>query len=489
VPCAVAQPLAVLPAPADGSFGNFASLYHFEDAPSFGNINLFYGNFGGDFNRPQLPAQGQLGGFAASGRQRQGPLIWHGDFTWQYQRDEGQQWNNTSLHPDIQPYLWADEGTGRWDRNHFRAAVQVGSAYSGNLQWGAGLFFEGGQGDRFNDPKPLYRSRRLGLAPEIAFRMGGQSSLALQLLYISFSEDYELGFFSVDDPLLFRLRGYGTFTRTPFVSGERQLGSQQFGGGLRWVTSQHWAVQLRGSFTQGKADEGVSIVTPGGEWQTLLTNLVLQKSWKGTLENSFAVTGTFRQNEGTDPTFQAVNARLQTTGMAVQWQLSKPITGSFTWKAKLLAGWQNRRQEDIATFTDAKVQHLPFGLDWVGQWKKGKLKPFLQVQGYYRSILSSSLQVGSPTPITEALVRPDFNILSANFYTLGLNAGVDWKHGAGQMRAMLLARHTQASGTDPALVQYNFGLLLAFSPQQGFGLPPFPQGHELQVNNFQPLDY
>jgi len=482
--CVSAQPLGIFPAPTTALPEGFASLYHFEEAPSFSHIGLFYTTFDGDFNRPQLPEKGHLGGFSASGIQRQGKLIWHGDFDWQYQRDEGQQWNNTSLHPDVQPYLWADEATGRWDRNHFRAAAQVGSARSGDLQWGAGLFFEGGQGDRFNDPKPLYRFRRLGVVPEVAIKAGAQSWLALQLLFASFSEDNEMGFFSVDDPLLFRLRGYGTFTRTPFVSGERQLGSQQAGGSLRWVTAHHWVMQLRGSYTQGEAVEGVAITTPNGEWQTLQADLLLQKSWQGNLKQNLSVTSSFWQNEGTDPTFQAVNARLQISEAAVQWKLALPDTTAFCWRVQLLVGFQSRLQEDLATFTKANVQQVPIALNLGGHWQKGKLKPFVLAQGHYRTVLSSNLQVGTPTTITESLVAPDFDILSANFYTAGLCAGVDWPHASGHMRLMLLAQHTEAHSTEPSLVQQSFGLTLAFSPRRAFQLPALPQAYGLQANTF-----
>jgi len=432
--------------------------------------------FEGNFNRPQTPASGILGGFEANGRKRQNKLIWEGRFSWQYQRDKGQQWNNTSRHPDALPYIWADETVGTWARNHFKSSVQVGTTMTGNLQFGAGLLFEGGQGNRLNDPRPLYRFRELGIAPELALRVKKTNWLAVQLLYLSFSEDNEIGFFSVDDPLLFRLRGPATFTRTPFVSGERQLNSQQIGGGLRWVSEKQFAAQFRGTVSWGKAEEGVAIITPGGKWQILNASLLLQKSWQGKLRNSFSLSGNIVQNEGTDPTFQAINTRLQITKIGLAFQISKPDSTAFHWSLRTMANWQVRSQEDLATFTETNLQQLPLSLHLDGKWLKGKLRPFLLLHGHYQALLSENLQIGSPTFISENLLLPDFEILSSEFFSIGTGIGLDIGQGAKKFRFLLFARHIQSLGASQLFNQQHAGLSITFIPGSTLYLPKLFQG-------------
>lgn len=464
------QSVEPLPGQHHNPLSHFASLYSVKQVSDFSLVNLSYKNFDGDFNRPQLPASGYIGAFTASGRQKHNNLIWQGNFSFKYQRDEDQQWNNTSLHPDTQPFLWADAATGRWDRNHFSADVQLGSAYEGNYQWGAGLFFHGGQGDRFNDPKPLYRYRRFGIAPEIAVRFSNRNWLALQLLYIDYSEDNEMGFFSVDDPLLYRLRGYGTFSRTPFVSGERELSSQSVGATIQWVRPGRWAIQFGGMVTQGNAEEGAAIITPGGEWESLKANFSTEKYWQGTSNiSSIQLQGQFSEIEGIDAVFQAVNARLQTARVAIDWNIATSDSMAFNWRANVGTAFTHRLQEDLAAFTEAQVQGIPLDVNFRVAWKKDKLTPFVAATGNYFQVLSSSLEVGDTNALTD-LVFPDFEILSASSLTMRLAAGVDWQYSKGVVRLSAFAQRLQDVESNTSLHQNQFGLSLAFSPQGVFDL-------------------
>ena len=463
---AYAQSVEPFPVYPHFELREFASLFSVEQSPEFSQISLSYFGITGDFNRPQLPDSGHLGNFNASGKQQKDNLIWSGSFSWQYQRDEGQQWNNTSLHPDVQPYLWADAGKGRWDRNHFNAQVQVGTTNLSHLNWGGGLFFEGGEADRFNDPKPLYRFRRFGISPEGSMHFSKDNWIALKLLYSSYSEDNEIGFFSIDDPLLYRLRGYGTFTRTPFVSGERQLRSQSVGGTIRWLIPNNRAAQFGGSTTWGNAKEGISIVTDGGEWKTLEADFGLEKSWQNVLhKKNVNLTGRIRENEGTDAIFQAINARLRTAQVAIQWTMATlDSTAAFHWQIQAEAAFTLRLQKDLATFTEAKVNSLPFGINLGVILDKSSVSPFVMISTYYYQVLYSDLQVGRESAFSE-LIIPDFEFLGASAYTAKLVGGVNWKQSQGTYRLSGFFQRRQAVSPIPSLFQNQFGLTLTFSPK------------------------
>ena len=382
--------------------------------PDYSRVGLFFHSQGGNFARPQLPASGMAGGFEAKGRKRVNRLVWDGQFAYRYQQDEDQAWNNTSLHPDAQPYLWADTATGRWDRNYFDAEVHLREISDRKIQWGGSLFFRGGQGDRFNDPRPLYRFRRMGIAPELHVRFSDTRWLALQLSFSSFSEDNEMGFFSVDDPLLYRLRGYGTFSRTAFVSGERQLRAQKAGFGLRWLEQDQFMGQLSAAAEWGETEEGVAIVNTTGEWQSLMAALNLHRSWSHPWQPRLSFSGHARRNSGTDPIFGAVNARLQTAGAALDAQIRQEDSTAINWNLQATAGWSARRQEDLATFTEANIQALPLKVAAGFSRQYKQFFPFLLMLASYRPVMSASLEVVDATEITDRLVRPDFAILPTN---------------------------------------------------------------------------
>ncbi len=480
---ACAQGIRQLPEKDVYQFPQFISLHQAKQTPDFSLVKLSYQSFDGDFNRPQLPASGQMGAFTASGRKEQEFLIWQGDFSFQYQRDDGQQWNNTSLHPDEQPYLWADEGTGQWDRNHFNANVQLGSVREGSFNWGVSVFLKGGQGDRFNDPKPLYRYRRLGIAPEVSWRFNQENFLAVQLNYSNYSEDNEIGFFSVDDPLLYRLRGYGTFTRTPFVSGERQLKQQSIGSVLRWINVKsgqfdRWIVEVAGQLRQGSAAEGTAIITPGGKWEALQGNFSVEKVLQSfNYAHSIKVSGTAQETAGVDAVFQAINTRLQTALIGLGWTLAKTDSANFNWQLGIHAAVSQRFQEDLAAFTEAEVQGLPITMNFQTAWKRDKISPFLSLTGNYFHALNTSLQVGSENALNELIV-PDFEILTTNSYMLRAAAGVDWKYSKGVFRLSAFAQLMRAAEANTSLSQSQFGLSIAFSPQGIFNLPTLQEGKQ-----------
>lgn len=440
--------------------------------PDYSRVGVFYHAVGGNFARPQLPASGMAGGFEAKGRKRVNRLVWDGQFTYRYQQDERQDLNNTSLHPDAQPYLWADTATGRWDRNYFDARVQLREINQRKIQWGASLFFRGGQGDRFNDPRPLYRFRRMGIAPELYFHLSDTRWVALQLSFSSFSEDNEMGFFSVDDPLLYRLRGYGTFSRTAFVSGERQLSAQKAGIALRWMEQERLSGLLSAAAEWGKAEEGVAIINTAGEWQSLMAAFSLNRNWSHPLNPKLSLNGYARRNSGTDPIFGAINARLQTAGAKLSTQVSQQDSSAFHWYLQANGGWTVRQQEDLATFTEADLQYLPVRLSAGFSRQYNRMSPFLVIVGTYRPVLKSTLQAVDATEITERLVRDDFAILSADYYLLSLQGGLDRQGEQGRMRFSFKLSRQQALSRQN-LFQNLMTLSVSFFPEYAPSQSPF----------------
>jgi len=281
-----------------------------------------------------------------------------------------------------------------------------------------------------------------------------------------------MGFFSVDDPLLYRLRGYGTFSRTAFVSGERQLSAQKAGIALQWQEQQHLSARISAATEWGKAEEGISIINTAGEWQSLMATVGLDRSWSHPLNPRLGFSGYARRNSGNDPIFGAINARLQTAGGELNAQLRQQDAGKLHWYLKAKGGWTVRKQEDLATFTEANVQSLPLGLASGFSRQYNQLTPFLLLSATYRPVISAALQVTDATEITDRLVRDDFAILSTDSYQLSLQGGLDRQSEQGRMRfAFNLSRQQALGGSN--LFQNLLTLSISFFPEYAPSQSPF----------------
>jgi hypothetical protein len=360
----------------------------------------------GDFQRPQWPSQFRFTNLNVNGLTKIPKMIFAGSFNYQLARNRQQFWRNTHISPEESPFIWADSSAGLWHLNLFSAKVLMANNSSNQINFGLELVYSGGSGDRKNDPRPLFRQQSILIKPGVAF-MFLQGSLGLHIAYRRYTEDNEVGFFSVQNSLLYRLRGYGTFSRTPFVSGERIIRSDQAIAGLSYVGSTGWEAEIELGINNGEVVEGIANPNPQGEWYDTRFKLSTQDltpknspvGWRLSYDH-------FRQS-GSDPVFQAINYYLQKHEFwaTVRWE---PVKNDLI---ELSAGWHQRRQEDIIAATKADIMHA--SLKIAALFDGSALRHYPAISWYHP--LRQQLNIGNPGEISQALIVPDFNLLKRGF--------------------------------------------------------------------------
>lgn len=436
------------------------ALYHRSYA---GSIGIAYQNEEGSLRRPQDPSSISLLSFLASGCQQTSGLIVLGKFQYNVQRDEGQQWRNTGHTADDQPFIWADTSEGIWDRNRFDAQVKMVTTRKDHLlQGGMELQYKGGTGDRQSTPKPLYRFHQLAISPSLVYKTEAHA-VAVMFHYRQQSEDNEMGYYVYDSPLLYRLRGYGTFSRTPFVSGARLLKATTLGGSLEYVKGNFGGnyVQALASYdrTKGAIEEGVAMTTPAGDWHT--HELSGKFNW-GHLQHESqwltSVNFSLSRVTGTDPIFQAVNYYLN------KFLINPAIryTRSDRWHAEIHAEYSTREQKDIVSVTNASVRRTGLGLSYYHRFTVSEKADLFTIPclDYFKT-LDSDLQVLSPTEISQSLVRADFNILSQSYQQACIKAGIDIKQtNNNNIRLAISVTYLQNADYNRTLVGASFNYFL-----------------------------
>jgi hypothetical protein len=437
--------------------GSILMLYQLT---GIGTMGIHYKNENGSFRRPQEPSSINTFSFQASGVQQTSSLVFFGNFNYQVQRDEGQQWRNTAQPADDQPYIWADTSRGTWDRNHFNVQVKmVTHSKTRAVQGGIDFLYKGGAGDRQSTPKPLYRFHRLAISPSIIYKKGARQ-LALSFQYAQQSEDNEMGYYVNDRPLLYRLRGYGTFSRSPFVSATRLLSSTLLGGGIEYlkgkINDQYVRSVVSYAYTNGNIKEGIAVTTPAGEWNT--HELSGKFNWglrPGKAQWLTSIDFSMSRMSGKDPLFQAINYYLNKikVGPALRY------TKSDDCYAEIHAEYSHREEKDIVAATNATVHRADVGLAYFYRFSSSKHAKFFTLPRLsYSKPLDSNLLILSPTEISEAMVRPDFYILSQSYSQMGIQVGIDVKCKGNAVRVAVDAIHTQ----NAQLTRSQIGLVLNY---------------------------
>jgi hypothetical protein len=426
--------------------------------PRMGAVELTYKNENGNFRRPQQPASINALALAAGGVQRTGSLIVAGKFEYTLQRDEGQRWRNSQHQPDYQPFIWADSGAGTWNRSHFDAHVKIVSdKRQYGVKAGISMHYKGGIGDRDNTPKPLHRFHQLSVRPSLIYR-GKRQTWSASIHYAQQSEDNEMGFYVNDSPLLYRLRGYGTFSRSPFVSGNRLLKATTLGGQIEYLKGKSTEDFLQAAIsvdqTNGSIEEGIAIATPAGEWYTNVASGNF--SWGTTRSRSQWVASLklcASRTAARDPVFQAINYYLNKLSA----QPSLRYARKNNWYVEINAAYKQREQRDIVSATNATVSQTGMGANGFYRFRlSDRVGLFAAPTVAYYKTIASTLNILTPSEISEVLVRPDFDILSRSYQQAGIEMGIDLRNSQTPFRFSTLWLHQR--GGDLSRTQLNFSL-------------------------------
>ena len=372
----------------------------------------------GEWRRPQEAAQREALSLSAEGSQSAGKWLTTGSAQYQRATDANVAWNNSSDAYLGSSYVWADSVGGTFRRDALSLGGALVTPTWRRVTAGVQLDYALGQGARRNDPRPLFRRRVAELAPAIAIAIG-KHTLGFGALVGWHREDQEIGGgTSTDFPVVFRLRGIGTFDRTQLISAERAVLGGVMGAHAGWArTGNRWQASL-GSTIRIERDsvrDGISTPVTNGATRRVRVDgtAALRRrldrggmEWRAGLRTEAA--------RGRDPVFLATNAIDEATTFATQlqwWRGDSPIDAR--WSAELGAEQAVLSRRDVAAETEWRAT-VP-GIRASGGHRFGGREHTVLIAVAAGSDRASDASYASlrPTRMTPVLALADYAVVGA----------------------------------------------------------------------------
>lgn len=413
--------------------GNAATVA--ENLPRYGYARATASSVAGDFKRPMEPSATAAYGLSTGGSMKIGNWNLLADFAYQKRYDRRVGWAAVNDPYGGNPFIWADSSRGKWDRDEVKATIGASARLTGRWKAGLAVDYHIGTGARTSEPKPFYRSRDISLQPGVVYRLSSSQEIGLSGTAAFTQEENEIGYYSNSNVLLYRLRGYGTFSKSPFVSGERKRqGTRWKGGGHyleRWPTYQ-LLVQAAVSQIDEEVFEGVARtqttgyftgINLGGKVRLSTGNARKGKSLELSFEN--------KNGYADDMIFRAESASCILHDLQAEW-----------------SAWKQRGDRDLLQWTVMpslryvdyvdQASYMQFTATTVGgsfqfNYRKGLGDQFnLGVKpaaGYYHTIDDGFTSRAQHVVIRE-IIRPDYQYFRNHFWRINceLELGINSKH-------------------------------------------------------------
>lgn len=310
---------------------------------------------------------------------------------------------------------------GDWRRDHVSTSATLASPDWGGVRSGLTLRYTVGQGSRDNDPRPLYRLRRLGVTPGFtvavgAIRIGATATLALE------REEGEIGAYSQTDPFVFRLRGITTFDRTGLRTADRTRTGGTVGAGVQVGGREgRWTLAIDHGVDRDSTFDGVGTPSDAGRFR---------RTWsQGTARARFggveaAVQGRSSRGRGTDPIFRAVNVVQQddSVGLVLRTWRGRGLSDAPVVMAAVAEVSRSHRR-DIAAGSQWSASGLNLALGATLRLRVAGVGLVLVGQAGVLQSLASEYVAGRPSVMTPVLGEADYRRFAAD--------GVHWMAAAG----------------------------------------------------------
>jgi len=390
----------------------------------FATVNV--NNTSGNFRRPmQAEASNEIN-IATGGFKKLHGWAYKTNFTYTKQYDKNIAWSGVANAYEGNPFIWADSSIGNWERDHIKAAISIAApVVFKKLQTGLTLDYQIGSGARITEPKPFYRQRTIALQPGINWLIATNKSVGITGKINFIQEENELGFFSNGNVLLYRIRGYGTFSKAPFVNGERKrkgtdlqatMHYQQPFGKYQLLVSAYAAQR------DEEINEGVAIQQPAGFFTEIKFggNAMLQtgNAAKG---KSILVNYQVKNGYADDVIFRAESASYNEhllQAIISIWHTSN--TQKSLWQFTATPEFKFIDNTDQATLTQLTAATV--GGSFKANWRK-QIKPNIHLQlqpfaGYYY-VADSEFINQRPNVITKNIILPDYRFFATDHARYG----------------------------------------------------------------------
>lgn len=412
---------------------NAAALPHWQSR-GYGLTRLTGYQTAGPLRRPQEPVRHQSVGLHTEGMRPVGGWWVFGEFDYRKTADTQLAFSHGYDPFNGNPYLWADTLTGDWTRDHIRARVALTTPVRGRWRLGLALPYHVGQGSRLLDPKPFYRFRDVGVLPSVWRQVSARWGWGLVLGGQFTQEENEVGFFTVrtDNPLLYRMRGYGSFSQSPIVSAERLVRGTTWlaTAQTEWKTgAASWGAQVGGRLRHETIREGIAAPQAGGVFREAAAHARLSRvqprpggGWR------LAAQTDLRQGRGTDPILSSIGPTYLLTTTRLDYDHWRLTNERFRHETTYLMA-ETMQYSDPIVRTDWSALRLMLGVEVLRRWgTAGNGTGWFGRLGLgVRYVPTRSFVALRPTRLTTLLTRPDYVIQTTSAGLLGGSIGRDFR--------------------------------------------------------------
>lgn len=403
------------------SFTNNAAAISENYQPGYGYAKATAGLISGDFRRPMQPSGSSIVSLSTGGRKKIGRWSLSADFEYRKVYDKDVDWAAVNDPYDGNPFIWVDSTSGRWDRDHIHATVGAATELGQLLKAGLFIDYSIGTGARTSEPKPFYRMRDISLHPGFIWQLSATEDIGLSASIGFVQEENEIGFYSNSNVLLYRLRGYGTFSKSPFVSGERKRKGTLMKGSLQYQKRwERYNLAICGSAAQRHEEvfEGVARTQTTGYFTGID---YAGKLWlyTGTAMTGKALDISYENQNGyaDDMIFRAESAsfiRHSILACLSSWKQRNEHTGQMQWS--LLPSLTYVDYADQGAFMQFSATTLGGMIElnyrnYIGKKMKVQVRP---AAGYYHA-LDHYFTTRAQHVIVRQLIVPDYHFFSASF--------------------------------------------------------------------------
>jgi hypothetical protein len=396
-----------------------------------GSIAVIRTAASGSFKRPQEAASTAGTSFLSTGAYRFGDWQSIGTFRYVNSEERDIPWLSVADPYRGNPYLWADTNGGDWSSHSIGVKTALGSPeWYGMVRGGLQMDYTVAQGNRRNDPRPLYRVRNVSVKPGVRLALSEDHAVAGSIQYGWRREDDEIGYYTVDFSRILRLRGLGTSDHVQVSSQERTQLSRSF----------EWSGEYHGTFGTLSS---LLMISRRAERDTVFDGIADPDSGGSFLRRTSALSGMFRyatgivtlslrlrysvsDGYGVDPVYMLTNYRLhdERSMISAGWWIGSdeersPLGG------ELRCTNQRFSQKNITARTEWSVDRLLGAVTMSARTDlvAGATMTFsaayeqpLTIDGSFASL--------RPTMLTPLIVRPDYDVHAAHFKQATLSLGV-----------------------------------------------------------------
>jgi hypothetical protein len=400
--------------------------------PAYTKAGLLYELKEGNFRRPQQPKREQFSGFAAEGFSRFRDWKFYGGFKYVKLQRDNIIFSNVARPYDGNPFITADSLSGNWKGDQLSGNLQVGFPEFGKWKTGLGLDYETEQSARMNEPKPLNQFLNYKIQPSIAYSFNTSNSLSMTFAYTKRNENVETGFFSDTNPPLYSIRGYGTFSKGPVVTAERQTAGNGLEAGIDYKYSTESTIFFLGTRVAQRTEEindGVSSPVYIGGFDETRAEAFMSYELKSQNRGWIVFAKAWaRDGAGYDPVFRAVNPAYFLSGInsRVGWWKQINEKKWININAHPGISYSNYFESAAKTEWTSVMMHQDISASFSFRMTD-KLKLFAEPLIGYHYNLQKSLVINRPGILSDLLVRPDFAVNSTNYLKSALKASAEYK--------------------------------------------------------------